>query len=477
MKKILPVAVAAALAGVNSAQAVNVADTGLGQVLLYPFYTVEGGQDTLINLVNTTDQVKAVKVRILESMNSVEVLDFNLYLSPEDHWSAVITADPAGEGAVIRTADTSCTVPNGLSQGDTVPFRNVAFLGDTIDNSLARTREGYVEVIEMGDIDMTTTFGAVVGTAATHVAGVPASCGTVEAAWQAGGNWSLNANDSILAPSGGLYGYGVLIDVAEGTDATYDATAIDHFSTIPLHFQPGNTQPSLEDGELNWAFFDTNATVAAPVTGSAVDAIDAVSAVLMADSIANDYVLEEAIQAGTDWVVTFPTKRSYVNAGPDPLAPFTDIWEGAAATPAPACEVVQITYYDREEGREGVDPLDYSPPRPGPAPNVLCAEANVISFNESNVLKASDRTITSIPLDFENGWASLSMNESVFGGSIPAVVGNGTARKLDAGGPDVLNGLPVIGFAVQKYVNGDLGGVLSNYAGSVTHKTTKVIGS
>jgi hypothetical protein len=109
-KKLLPVAMAAALAGgVHNANAVFVNADGLGQVLLYPFYTTEGGQDTYINLVNTTNRVKAVKVRILEAMNSQEVLDFNLYLSPNDHWSAVILA--SGAGAAIRTADTSCTVP------------------------------------------------------------------------------------------------------------------------------------------------------------------------------------------------------------------------------------------------------------------------------------------------------------------------------------------------------------------------------
>ncbi len=44
---------------------------------------------------------------------------------------------------------------------------------------------------------------------------------------------------------------------------------------------------------------------------------------------------------------------------------------------------------------------------------------------------------------------------------------------MDTG--EILKGLPTIGFAVQKYVNGDVGGVLSNYAGSVTHKGTRSI--
>ena len=81
-KNIISAAVAATLLGASAANAVFVNSEGHGQALIYPFYTVEGGHDTYINLVNTTDQTKAVKVRFVEAMNSQEVLDFNLYLSP-----------------------------------------------------------------------------------------------------------------------------------------------------------------------------------------------------------------------------------------------------------------------------------------------------------------------------------------------------------------------------------------------------------
>ena len=43
---------------------------------------------------------------------------------------------------------------------------------------------------------------------------------------------------------------------------------------------------------------------------------DAVSAVLMHDSVMNEFVLDTATKSGTDWVVTMPTKRYYVTAGP-----------------------------------------------------------------------------------------------------------------------------------------------------------------
>ena len=73
-RKNLTAAVLAGLAGVagivGSAQAVNVNPDGLGQVLIYPYYTTNGDNMTLLSVVNTTDQAKAVKVRFLEGENS-----------------------------------------------------------------------------------------------------------------------------------------------------------------------------------------------------------------------------------------------------------------------------------------------------------------------------------------------------------------------------------------------------------------------
>src|SRR6478735_1168725 len=96
----------AALAGVSAlgvtgaAQAVNVNPDGLGQVLIYPYYTTRADSTgnaygTLLSVVNSTATAKAVKVRFLEGKNSKEVLDFNLFLSPFDVWTAGIV--PMGD--------------------------------------------------------------------------------------------------------------------------------------------------------------------------------------------------------------------------------------------------------------------------------------------------------------------------------------------------------------------------------------------
>ena len=485
MKKLLPVAVLSAMAGVNGAHAVSVNPDGLGQVLLYPYYTTESGQDTYINVVNTSDYVKAVKVRFKESLNSVEVLDFNLYLSPKDHWSVTVTAGATdADAAVIVTADTSCTVPRSLSSkavgstGDIISFRSSLYAGASAgekENGDDRTKEGYVEIIEMGNVmDSGSTTMPNLATAATHTSGVPNDCAAVSAAWGSGGAWSSDAQAYMSPPTGGLYGYGVLINVNEGTDATYDAVALDDFvdqqAPVSIHARPGDSQPNLDSGS-NFAELYYNGQALEP---EGTRAIDAVSMVLMHNIIANDFVLEPTIAAGTDWVITFPTKRDYINngvSGTPPnttlnpaTPPFTVPWNASTSS---SCESIGLRYWDREETPEAPSDQDFSPAPPG-ATFALCAEANVMTFDGSNVLEASDRGTGSdlhISDAVDNGWLEMSFE--------------GTGRTLTAASGEVFGGLPVMGFAVQKYVNGSLdfgdGAVLSNYAGSVLHKSTTSI--
>ena len=184
MKKTnLTTAVVAGLVGaaglVNVSNAVNLNPDGVGQVLLYPYYTVNDGLATLVSVVNTTNETKAVKVRFLESRNSQEVFDFNLYLSPFDVWTGAIVerdeADNAG-GAIpvsqlgetgpawIFTGDNSCTVPSFHTVGTFAGMQDVRFDNffknfqyatdgnnpDVGGDSLSRTRTGHIEMIEMG---------------------------------------------------------------------------------------------------------------------------------------------------------------------------------------------------------------------------------------------------------------------------------------------------------------------------------------
>ncbi len=133
----------AAIAGVSAlgvagtAEAVHVNPDGLGQVLIYPYYTVRTRDATvftnpqynsLLSVVNSTASAKAVKVRFLEGKASKEVLDFNLYLSAHDVWTAGVI--PTADGAGIVTFDKSCTVPTVSSTVSTpTPFVNFVYCG------------------------------------------------------------------------------------------------------------------------------------------------------------------------------------------------------------------------------------------------------------------------------------------------------------------------------------------------------------
>ena len=89
-----------ALGVTGSANAVQLSQDGTGAVLIYPYYTVRtagfGPYNTYLNVVNTTSIAKVVKVRFLEGKNSREVLDFNLWLSPNDVWAGAVSATAAG---------------------------------------------------------------------------------------------------------------------------------------------------------------------------------------------------------------------------------------------------------------------------------------------------------------------------------------------------------------------------------------------
>ena len=172
-RKNLTAAVCAGLAGAAglaaTAQAVNLNPDGLGQVLIYPYYTSNDGNQTILSVVNTTENAKAVKVRFLEGFNSREVLDFNLYLSRHDVWVAAIVnranspAGDVGNSTHLVIPDDSCTVPYlyednavGLPDGSSVgvqTFLDRAYTGSASDNgptSEERMNEGHFEIIRVG---------------------------------------------------------------------------------------------------------------------------------------------------------------------------------------------------------------------------------------------------------------------------------------------------------------------------------------
>ncbi len=174
--RFLPVAAVVASAAL-SAQAVYLSPDGLGQGLLYPYYTVQSAGpnafNTYVTIANTTADAKVIKVRFREGKNSRQVAEFNLYLAPNDSWAGVLFRD--GEAARLATRDLSC-VNSGLA-ADGLLFSNAAYANgdDGAGTGLDRTREGHIDVIEMG-----TLSGAAAAALTPDANGRPANCATVQ---------------------------------------------------------------------------------------------------------------------------------------------------------------------------------------------------------------------------------------------------------------------------------------------------------
>ncbi|MEJ5207644.1 hypothetical protein [Denitratimonas sp. CY0512] len=581
------VAGVAGLAGV--AHAVNLNPDGIGQVLLYPYYTTNGGNSTLISVVNTSDVGKAVKVRFLEALNSKEVLDFNLYLSPFDVWTANVHLDDGKPG--IRTSDKSCIAPNyvmpdpATGQARFTEFLNYEFeywrpdllgVGGHANSPVynaARKNQGHIEIIEMGDL------GGLAHRYALH--GMhggewkPENCAWFETQWttmgtptnptwlrQSGGTTTDGNNfgrglHSVYPPgsgywtttvpaelefndrggAGGIFGSAYIVNGEEGTAYSYNAEAINGFYTISdadtgnaadqnLHHAPGTVYPSLWQaanyydvgtntyystatvfnaaGESNTLAFARSTTLPAP---------DAVSAVLSARHIMNEYAVNGITNAISDWVVTFPTKQLHVYrtrgavpastcvTGVPGLAPFSCA-QGAGLNGSAGDNVFtgywpeefSVDYWDREELEPSTPPdVGLVSPLPPPGQRVVLAfgaEANTLTFIDKALISAEDEEkleysvlkappssgggyYLGIEENFHAGWARIGFDTQSVVVPAPAVTVPGAETTAFQ-----LNGLPVVGFWAARHINHAAGDGISAYYNIIhRHRVTRDIGA
>ena len=487
-RKALFSAVAAGLGVVaGGAEAVYLnAHQGTGQALVYPYYTVQSvsGQawNTLISVVNTTSRGKAVKVRILEGKTSAEVLDFNLFLSPNDVWTAGIIPAPSGSGAgAIVSADNSCVSP--LSLATAQEFRNFQYASGANGASLPgvgldRTREGYIEMLEMATIPIGSNLASVIN---HNSAGVPPNCAGVQAITFA------PAVADLTVPQGGMMGTGTLINVVNGQDIAYKADALDSWSNITQYTGPGFTTPNLGSANPSVSLVINNGQLDAAGAGSSTlqtaylsvfattpgisGGAKAVASVFMHQSVMNEFVLDAGARSNTDWVLTQPLKNLFVN-NTTALPPYTNV-----LTANGACETINFTYFNREERTAAASPGDFSPTPPGAAPSSVCWEANVLSIRNnppstgqptgatSGVLGSVNVTGVSLGTNaiFPNGWAVLDFtgtNATTSTGGLGAVAGSqrvaineATTVITTTAVVPTFFGLPVTGFMARNFVN------------------------
>ena len=223
--RIAAVMLAAAAWSALPAGAVFLNPAGLGQALIYPYYTANSTGanpfNTLITVVNRGSDSKVIRVRFREGRNAREVASFNLYLGAMDTWTGAVIADAGG--ARFITSDQSCVNPPfPPSVGGSTrffEFSNTSFIGsqaDGLGTGPERVREGFIEMIEMGTLPA----------AVAALVNPPTNCAQVQ-----GTSVVFTANP----PSGNLSGTLTLINVATGMNFTVNAVALAQLSTRPFY--------------------------------------------------------------------------------------------------------------------------------------------------------------------------------------------------------------------------------------------------
>jgi hypothetical protein len=450
MKRIIATFLIAGLAAAPAQAAMQLSAQDLGQVLLFPYYTVQRNQTTVVGIVNTTDQAKALNVQFREARNGNVVTEITLLLGPHDSWSASVVALPLSSAAYLTTSDRSCTMPYVFNAPIQVNGRSFHVFENTAattpdggPTTPDRTREGYLQVVELGEIAPSSALHAQL----SSPLGSPsaADCDTL----------SLAADD-LVPPTGGLYGAFGIVDAATGTSMAGIATAIEDFSRRALwspieraFYLGAGYHDSRVIGHVRFPVTHAQVSIGGnPVTLGYDDygrsRTDAVSALLMADAVYGGFA-----GTATTWVITSPTKHHYVNptlvSGVRP--PYREAF--SATTPGQSCMPYRVAAYYGDQRPLAADT----------AARRLCHSVDVISFAPPSAGAALGSSVA------QSLW-SFTQGES---GALQLMPGSDTDGSTSAsqsaldGGP-ALRGLPVIGFEAVRQLGRNPPGVIASYA-------------
>jgi hypothetical protein len=403
------------------AHAVSLSPNGVGEVILVPYFTAAEGMNTYVTISNTTDVTKVVKVRFIDGSWDYAMRSFNLFLSPRDTFafSTGLVADSPLVGSPseggIYFSDDSCVF--GVESGEQFDFSPEYPQGTHVN-----TREGSIQMLEMGEILSGWT-----------------PCTSTEP------ETGINQR---MPPTGGLKATASIINVANGFQFSYQPVAFDDFysNTEPQVFrsQPADDVPSLNDAGL----------VTAGVTYET--GFDAFLAAITSSQVINDFNIEPAVAAQTEWVLHIP------NALGIRLAGFGPCFQASVAR-----------LYDRK-GRvlalqDG--PIDQQSTTPT-TDLELCHSINVLRFGDHS----DDGILNSVrETDFSSDF-EITTGESLINGQLELDFADPDNPRLFAitGSTDtgtvVTTGAPVIGFAVQKFHNAAAQpGLLAAYATAYPH--------
>lgn len=484
--------------------------TGVGHILVVPYFTTQGTNATLLNLINT-DEVngKAVKLRFRGASNSDDIFDITIFLSPGDMWTANVSAN--GELSALTTTDNSCTLP---SKADIQSQNGLFKTGRVLGAANAQTREGYVEILNMADIPplagATTLF-----TAIKHVNGVAPCTAATMNAQAADLVVAAGANNPVTRgyswPTGGLTANWTIVNLADKASFSGEAVAIransaggasasgnlvffpqtsdnPSFATSAAGVAGFTADPLLQTAGFaalvaNYDFPDlsTPYVSAAAINGAATAAqAQGLADALATLSVTNEYLTGTVADFATDWVFSMPTRRyavamNYSATGGARILQNTSVnrnfWTGTSAgapvAPVPADAGGDLRTINTSLSADASQ-LCVTPGAPMRAydaeentkttfvisPDValrFCGETSVLSFNTtaSQVLGAKLAAST-INVGYAAGWHTIGLR---------------SAHQPAAPLAGVVYGLPVVGYAAAKAKGVNLGGTW-------THRTS-----
>jgi len=430
---------------------------GLGHQLVFPYFTTQGSNNTLVNIVNTdTKNGKAVKVRFRGAGNSDDLFDFQVLMSPGDVWTASLAQNADGV-TTLTTTDNTCVLPSKAAIN--TAFTNTLRVDPSKDIA-GQTREGYIEIINMADIppvtvnatgDATTTnalFATIkhnssgVATCDSNATGVatlaklkidPASDTT------AAGNTNSLAALGLTFPTTGLAGDWVILNTESQAAWSGSAVALEartaggvaadanavFFPQLASDYTTGTanntTDPLLVAGvvaplsydfpDLSTAYTEANATAQRLETTNA----------LLATYLANEWNSDANIGGSTDLLFSQPMRRYWAAV---------NYKASAASAPTSTTGTVAVALYN---------------------PTGTAAEASVTTTDTTTVYRTANTTMSDRLLclkdvsltqyDREEGTTTTDFVVSPGTRGQLNICGEAAVTSINAGGADAASAL------------------------------------
>ena len=405
----------------NMATAVSINEGGYGQTLIFPFFSAAEGNASLITIANDAGMEHftvlanpaTLKVRLIGSVDSAELASFNVYLGRRDKWVAAIHKSE-GE-TIVSTPDASCIFPAPDGEFLTAISEEI----------------GSIEVIQMGTVSNVTLLDEINAN----------DCAGIEARWT-DGPWNENPEADLDPPVGSLRGSLTLIHVEKGTAYSVSALALADFSDIVQHTNVGAEFPNLssthdEGTDTSLGTTSTVCTGGECIDDYWADPLDAVAAALTVLELRGTFVVDDALAAESEWVISYPTLR-YSNVSPPPsyrMGLLLQDREGDGSMLPPCGIPVERYFCYSSYGFSHRAPIE-----------VVSFGMDIEDFNQPAI-----SAILGIPfvVDFPRD------NHAPVPPSGTARLGFEGAVTSDSG--KAYLGAPVIGFEMQEYTNAFLG--------------------